>query len=460
MYKKVIKRVINYLGYELIKKPCDSVSLSKVDMSLSEADMSLSEADMSLSKADMSLSEVDMSLSEADREIISIAKTNYYNSSASKSDSNQPPYGTRWAPQVEVIKVAIEGFLDPIQCIHFAQLHITFDHRESDGFVTDLPRIKLYDALLKQEFPFFKEELDALAENPLSYPSSIVQYRGRAVSNVFFLHAWFILACSSYIQSPKRILEIGGGYGAPARLWMHTKTTNIESYSIVDIPECLFFAEVALRKEFGNEAVGYFDGKDPGTRIVLVPLCHLGVFKRKSDLVINTGSMQEMTDEWVDYYKKWLNDYGAKYFYSLNYAAQPLENMVESRNLWSPRLGTEWSTLRLNINMPLIRAQGPSNDFLEAMYKKTPAQGKFEKWAYFHGKSLTKQTYIEGIDLLRQNLNTEDALKFVNLVLTDLPYIPKEVLWIINYLEKNGCNEIIPIKHKLDALKGGYVNPY
>ena len=445
--KKIIRKQINYFGYDVVKKQSFLASVNVLDNESILAEKNSQESNSN-------------SASEVDRSIVFMAKTNYRNASASKNDTDLPPYGSRWAPQAEAIKSALEGFVDPIECIHYAQIRITFDHRESDGFVTDLPRIQLYDALLKHEFPWFKEELDALSENPLSYPSSIVEYKGRAVSNVFFIHAWFLLACSSYIPKPKRILEIGGGYGAPARLWMRTTTTHIESYAIVDIPECLFFAEVALKKEFGNEAVGYFDGKDPGTTIVLVPLCHLGAFKRETDLVINTGSMQEMTDDWIDYYTKWLTAYGAKYFYSLNYAAQPLSNMVESRNLWSPRFGSEWSTLRLNINMPLIRAQGPTNDFLEAVFEKKPTSGKFENWSVFFGKSLTKETYIEGLDLLRLNLNVKDSLEFVNLVLQDLPFVPKEVLWIVDWLEKNGCTEIIPIRLKLHAIVGGYVNPY
>jgi hypothetical protein len=119
------------------------------------------------------------------------------------------------------------------------------------------------------------------------------------------------------------------------------------------------FAEVALRAEFGDK-VGYFDGSDPGSPILLVPLPFLADFRRSSDIVINTGSMQEMTDEWIDFYMAWLSDYDTKCFYCLNYAAQPISIMGESRNLWTQRPGPEWSTRHLRLNIPLRDLVGPT----------------------------------------------------------------------------------------------------
>ena len=54
-------------------------------------------------------------------------------------------------------------------------------------------------------------------------------------------------------------------------------------------------------------------------------------------------------------------------FYSLNYIAQPIAVMGESRNLWSQRLGAEWSTRHHRLNIPLLDLEGPTRDFLEAL---------------------------------------------------------------------------------------------
>ena len=84
-----------------------------------------------------------------------------------------------------------------------------------------------------------------------------------------------------------------------------------------------------------------------GTRILLVPLPYLDQFDKPVDLVINTGPMQEMTDVWIDFYIDWVSRFDTRYFYSLNYVAQPLGIMGESRNLWTQRLGPDWATRHL-----------------------------------------------------------------------------------------------------------------
>lgn len=394
-----------------------------------------------------------------DMAIVSAARKNLASATAHEATVKLPSYGTRWQPQAMEIRNAIESFADPVQCLRYAQTRISFDHRESGGYVQDLPRIQLYDDLVRHEFPWFGPAMDVMKESPLSVEESLVNIRDRYVSNIFYWHVRYVLACMTYLPSPKRILEIGGGYGAPARLWMTNPISAVSSYCMVDIPECLFFAEVALKQEFGN-AVGYFDGTDPGTAIVLVPISRLKDFSRPSDLVVNTGSLQEMTDEWVDYYMTWLDGYGARYFYSVNYAAQPLSTMAESRNLWSPRPSAQWSTRYLNVDVPLIRAQGPNNDFLEAIYEREPAKASLKDWSVRRGHVLSRATYVEGLDLLRQDLNTADALSFLNFVLAEFKFVPKEALWIVNWLDSQQVPEASEIRQRLSLMKGGETHPY
>jgi hypothetical protein len=97
-----------------------------------------------------------------------------------------------------------------------------------------------------------------MLENPLSGPESLGEFNGRTVSRVLYYHARNVLAGITYANEPRRVLEIVGGYGEIARLWVTNAIAPAKSYVIVDIPECLFFAEVALRSEFGEE-VGYFE---------------------------------------------------------------------------------------------------------------------------------------------------------------------------------------------------------
>ena len=48
------------------------------------------------------------------------------------------------------------------------------------------------------------------------------------------------------------------------------------------------------------------------------------------DVVVNTGSMQEMTDDWIAVYERFLSAISARYFYSANYFLQPIDRMNEA----------------------------------------------------------------------------------------------------------------------------------
>ncbi len=191
----------------------------------------------------------------------------------SQISPKQPSYGSRWQPQVDAIRRDIPALRDSPSCLHYAQKNITFDGRPP--FPSDLMQIQFREWAVENEFPDLAPVLRQMYDNPLSYPESLGEFNGRTVSRIFYCHARIVLAGITYTNRPKRILEIGGGYGEIARLWLTNSIAPAESYVIVDIPECLFFAEVALKAEFGGE-VGYFDGQDPGTRILLVPIPFLG----------------------------------------------------------------------------------------------------------------------------------------------------------------------------------------
>jgi hypothetical protein len=368
---------------------------------------------------------------------------------------NQPSYGSRWQPQIDAIRSAIPALRDSMACLHYAQKEITFDGRPP--FPSDLMQIQFREWAVENEFPHLIPTLRQMYDNPLSYPESLGEFNGRTISRIFYCHARIVLAGVTYANSPKRILEIGGGYGEIARLWLTNSIAPAESYVIVDIPESLFFAEVALKAEFGDQ-VAYFEGCDPGTRILLVPIPYLNELTRPADLVVNTGSMQEMTDEWVDFYIDWLAKYDTRYFYSLNYIAQPIAVMGESRNQWSQRLGAEWSTRHLRLDIPLLDLEGPTRDFLEALYEKTPAKRSLQEWSIYRGHILSKPTYVEGLDLLRQDFTIQNATTFVRTVMEKMSYHPKELLYVVEWLTRQGESEFEPLRGELREELGGFLS--
>jgi hypothetical protein len=366
-----------------------------------------------------------------------------------------PDYGTRWRPQVEAMRRDIPVLTETTACLHYAQYNITFDGRPP--YPGELA-IQFREWAVGNEFPHLTQVLQSMSENQNSGPGSLGQFHGRTVSSVMYCHARNVLAGITYANKPRRIVEIGGGYGEIARLWVTNTVAPAERYIIADIPESLFFAEVALRSEFGD-IVGYFDGHDPGTRILLVPLPYLDKLDKSVDLVINTGSMQEMTDEWIDFYIDWLSRFDTRYFYSLNYVAQPLSIMGESRNLWTQRLGPNWATRHLRLNIPLLDLEGPSRDFVEVLFEKTPATQRLKDWSVYRGRLLSKVTYVEGLDLLRQDFTVENAKAFLGIVLRDMPYHPKETLYIADWLTRQGQVQFEPVRTLLQNELAGMIIP-
>jgi hypothetical protein len=147
------------------------------------------------------------------------------------------------------------------------------------------------------------------------------------------------------------ICEIGGGYGAPARLWMTNSYKRPRLYAIVDLPESLFFAEVYLRATYGFDRVHYVQpheeiGSVPDGTILLCPVSRREALKSITfNVILNTLSMQEMTDDYVAFYRDWLVTQPSNYFYSFNYFLQPADSRGESPNLFAPRLSEHWTIL-------------------------------------------------------------------------------------------------------------------
>jgi putative sugar O-methyltransferase len=364
-----------------------------------------------------------------------------------------PPYGSRWTPQIEAMRREIPHFANPADCLRYAQRHITFDHRSA--FPTDKNQVLWRQWAVENEFPHMTAVLAQMAENPLSVDYTVGELSGRMVSNVMFYHARNVLAGITYANAPQRVLEIGGGYGANARLWLSNAAAPARSYVLTDIAESLYFADVALSAEFGSDNVGYFLDRDPGTRILLVPIFRLRALTRPSDIVINTGSMQEMTDDWIDFYLDWVTAYRPRYFYSLNYAAQPLSVMGESRNLWTQRPGSNWTTRHLRLNVPLLDVEGPTRDFLESLWEYAPASRRFGEWSALKGHIVSKTTLVEGLDLLRQDFTVENAALFASQVLDRMPYHPKELLYVLRWLEHQGDHRLAGERKILEAELAG-----
>ena len=109
----------------------------------------------------------------------------------------------------------------------------------------------------------------------------------------------------------------------------------------------------------------------------------------------------------------------------------------------------------MRLNIPLLDLVGPTRDYLETLYEKTPAKRSLKEWSIYRGHILSKTTYVEGLDLLRQLLTIENASTFLNTVMQYMPYHPKELLWIARWLVNNGEGSYAAVRELLEAELGG-----
>lgn len=388
------------------------------------------------------------------------------------SSQNLPSHTQRWAAYSEMIRSGISSISTCRDVLHFAQTKVGFEHRGSihhEGKFT-----ALYERELKDEFPNFAESIDKFADIDDSAEDTSYIHLGRPVSNVLFYLARIILSCLTHLpKAPHSILEIGGGYGAPGRLWMNNPIHHPARYFILDVPESLFFCDVVLRSEFGEDAVHYIKAADDlhsllGNRTKFF-LCPLPLYQQLADLtfdlVINTGSLQEMGESWVDFYHGFLDQLNARWFYSLNYFGQPLDRLWESGNLYSPRLSSRWRARLLRWNPAFIRMQADRN-YLEAIYEKDSdcdQSSPDDLIRFFNTRIPSGEIFAEIMDLARRNPSNDNRRSALDYALR-LPTTPKEALWLAEQLRHtsdiNNIDAIEDVLIRLRTIREGGVEEY
>ncbi|MGY3605909.1 MULTISPECIES: putative sugar O-methyltransferase [unclassified Bradyrhizobium] len=377
-----------------------------------------------------------------DQRLVTEAKERFAHSCGLSTEA-LPPHGVRWAAYAKRIRDAISEITSPVEALHFAQSKIGFEHRghvQHEGKFT-----AMYERELAASFPQFADRLNQFADIAGSAAETTYEHNGRPISNVLFYLARVILSCLAVLPEPPRvILEVGGGYGAPGRLWMMNSISRPKCYLILDMPESLFFADVFLRKEFGENSVCYVTGRehltDEAVERFSFILCPLPLFNALGslpvDLVVNTGSLQEMSEEWVDFYRAWLDRQRCRWFYSLNYFAQPVSALWESGNLLSPRLGPDWIARLLRWNPAFVRMQS-DRDFLEALYEKGSAPLGSEEAEFLLNRQLERapsgEVMVEMFDLIRRSSDPKLMLRVLSHAMS-MPVATKEALWLAKEL--------------------------
>src|SRR5262249_50813341 len=219
---------------------------------------------------------------------------------------------------------------------------------------------------------------------------------------------------------PRTSCHIAGGTGSTARCWLTNSAPRPDLVVIVDIPETLVYSEALLRSELGESQVQYLAGPTYTPMRSGVILCPINNIRRLEnisfDLVTNTTSMQEMTDEWVDWYMDWIDRQPCCFFWSANHFANGISNMREGHNSWSPRPSPRWQLVYSKIHL------GPRNS-AHMLFQKD-ANAVPVKQATVASKGL--DAWLAHLELARCRRDEQSLRRALEFASSNLPFMPKE----------------------------------
>ena len=305
------------------------------------------------------------------------------------------PLTEQWRNNRERMAEAIPKFTSAQEAVHWAQRNQNtgFDHRYQDVRENERNVIAQKRILLEERFHGFDLDSSGFREPDCSLPSSVYHlgrrvllavttagqgspeyiesidpHGGVPVSNILFWHLNQYLSVVWQLRFRNlTVVEIGGGYGGLARLFVGENPRSF--YSIVDLPESLFFAECYLRLSLPVSAAIAYAGCDscPAIRAVKLSTPYRSGFSSVTyDVAVAAASLQEMEEDavryWLSFVSRWANN-----FYSLNYASTPL--IGDGAGLPERFLGPGWRRSKLERN-PAVVTIDARNDWVELLYVK------------------------------------------------------------------------------------------
>ena len=189
-----------------------------------------------------------------------------------------------------------------------------------------------------------------IAESALTSDASATDLRGGG-STMFLHHFSEVLRIKKFVPEPRKLVEIGGGFGGQARL---TKLFFPKlTYVIVDLINSLYCSYVYISANFPDAKILFVEDPSQVSEIdkfdfAFVPTEHVSSLKGiKTDLIVNTSSLGEMVQRDVDAFMQFINfDADTKYFYSVNRFARFESTMsLPDQAHTSVKLSPDWEIL-------------------------------------------------------------------------------------------------------------------
>lgn len=369
----------------------------------------------------------------------------------------QADAGNRWESFLKRMRDTIPTFTSAQEAILYSQhTDSGFDHRMHAEHAK--PILPLTFDLLNQAFPGERELIASIAESPHSRQESLINLEQRRVSSILLYNLRYVLLCKTNLKNVDSVCEIGGGNGMVAYTWLSSGRLKPNLYTIVDFPESLFFSETFLRRNFPTLRFLYVQSSEQigeslsDYDVVLCPIAHHDAIRSFSfDLVVNTGSLHEMTEDWVEYWMDWLRTGAMKNFYSCNYFAQQLdysEFVFEGGNSWSPRLPSNWKSRHLGADDPLVKTQ-TIRSFADIIAERGGEPGPKEReqalarYEVLKDRFLGNQVLLEAMEIVRISPDEDMMLHLLRRCLTERVKTPKEAKYLANYLIKFGSAALL-----------------
>ena len=315
--------------------------------------------------------------------------------------------------------------------------------------------LRIYEhlRLLNMEFPGDRDLISSISDFPFSRAETVSETPdGRLLSDIVLYDLRYVLVAANYASGPKHsVCEIGGGNGMPAYTWLKSGKYTPNTYCIIDFPESLFMQEVFLRVNFPDLRYFYVDSAEPlsvsNYNVVFCPIHYrYALCDYPFDLVVNTGSFQEMTEDWIDNWMNWLRDGACRNFYSKNYFGQPLSYLAEGGNVHSPRLQPNWKTRYLDVNAPLIKLH-TKRSYAEIIVERGAMPNENEcrlakaQYENTKGRVLSDQILLEAVDALRIHFDENDMFHLLNRCMNERIEIPKEAAFLSRQLTLTASQE-------------------
>lgn len=360
-------------------------------------------------------------------------------------------HGSRWTAGRARLAADIPGIDSAAAGIHLAQSRWLFDHRLAVGAAD----VRRSHAALALRHPRFARHVTAFADSALSLPESVIAAAevypqdaaaaGALHSNIAAFHAGDVLGAMALCPRTERLCEIGGGYGAAARLWLDNPIRRPVFYAILDFPESLVFAELFLRLSLPDAEHRYLlsagDAAGLATAgtarrpvIAYVPLALAEqVADLPFDLFMNSAGFQEYGADWLDFYRALLDGAHCDRLFSHNLCLTPVGLQPERITPFAPRLGPRWVPRNVTFGAPLDVVQSV-RFAAEILFERRAAvpQQLFARLFQIGAETgLDHAALIRLLYLAPPDLPDDELHRLVHAAVDFLGYLPTEILALL-----------------------------